>query len=306
MDSTQKLPVVGDSMFVVATRLSNMGSEGFIDIVSTATYDAEMRFGAGAAAASTFMGVNVQLSSFVSRVPTRIKLSCYSKDKHNDAEKDDARLSELTMVVERQHKLSMGLGKAAADKKLNVSDVYVFVHHWLTGQLEFRKSRGNFHFDAHPDNVLVNLTATPMTFVWNDFGSTTSHVGAASDQFQRTIVTVKEFVNSYAPLNARAFQAILQEAADGAVKGEAIVVSSFKKALEWLESNRGLFNENAKRLAGQRMGQKLLDLELAVKELNTKNAQQDTIIAEQRAKIAQQDTIIAEQRAKIAQQDTII
>jgi hypothetical protein len=255
---------------------ARLPTRSITDVVSLDTWLAEQAQTASAAAAGLSMGVNIPLSA--RRVPLSLMsaLRCDSKaavgSPSGDDDGDDASASEFVMVVERQTRHSTSVAALSSGLGLSEDDTFVFLHHWLSGQLDLVASSGMFHLDGHTANVLVNTTATPYTFAWNDFGRTTSHPGHPDEQLKKTIRTVAVLARKHASLECAAQRldrvSALRDLTQDGVKDTFLGALSCLEDLSLMAQSRVV-----SRLSGRRMGARVARLERIVEELRKENAE---------------------------------
>ena len=286
--SDDLLRAVDDALYVAKLRTRPT------DVVSLASWLDEQYLSARAAAAGLSMGVNTALSSLRIPVPLREALLCDSKRGHGSP---DMAIATLEMVVERQLRHEQSAEMLSSDPSMSSSDRFVFLHGWISGQIELHAAAGTFHIDGHTGNVLVNGSA----FLWNDFGRTTSHPGHPDSQFKTTVASVVTLARKASSLVAVA------SALEGAVAGpiplnESEVVSTLSDTLVMLEAMPEMKNTSVlQRLGGRRMGTRVALLEATVAAQGVTIAAQGVTIAAQAATIANLSTDVARLSAQLMQ-----
>ena len=246
--STDLMRALDDALFVLNER--KLAGRNTIDIASLNSWLEEQRLTATAAGAGLAMGVNVPLSAI--RIPLRTRVSCSSKTK---ASVDDMEVWELVMVVERHIRSTGAISDFASN--MTVEDAFVFLHGWLSGQLDLQTASGTFHIDGHTGNVLVNGSA---------------HPGHPEHQFRRTIESIADLGDRHAALQ-KVTKALRSIANATYLRNHSKVRGVLEGVLGTLESHP-LMTEPAvlARMGGRRMEVRVSRLEVGLAQLGQRIA----------------------------------
>ena len=172
---------------------------------------------------------------------------------------------DFFLVVELQKEFKRGSVKdRKKNDKFSEADEAVLLHQWMSDQIALYRKVGQFHTDGHLGNILVDNDATAgyTTFVWNDFGRTTSYMGHPEQQFCHTLEGVSKF-SFQSPEVAEIARRLPEKHCGGEnccvvlnKPENDVLVSHFDQLLGKLEKSNAL-KGNWHRLSGLRMGERV-------------------------------------------------